>query len=93
MNFARTTVEVGQSSGAIKVRPAVRYSNDLQAWDAPVAIDTPNMTQTNDGVKFGTFTDIQGGAKNFLQRGVEATDSSGTTTELAMVSLRVDTKA
>ncbi len=50
------------------------------------------MTQTNDGVKFGTFTDIQAGAKNFLQWGGEVTDSSGTTTELAMVSLRVDTK-
>lgn len=30
VNFARCTLEVAQSSGAIKVRPAVRYSNDLQ---------------------------------------------------------------
>ncbi len=93
VNFARPTLEVAQSSGAIKVRPVVRYSNDMQTWDGPFAIDAANMTQTNDGVKFGTFTDIQGGAKNFLQWGVEVTDSAGTPTELAMVSLRVDTKA
>ena len=93
VNFVRPTIEVAQSSGAIKARPAVRYSNDIQAWDAPVAIAEATMTQTNDGVKYGTFIDIQANSKNFLQLGVEVTNSTGTATELAMVTLRVDKKA
>jgi hypothetical protein len=93
VNFVRPTLEVGQSSGAIKVRPAVRSSNDLQSWDAPVAIAEASMTQTNDGVKYGAFADIQAGAKNFLQLGAEVTNSAGADTELAMVSLRIDSKA
>ncbi len=93
VNFVRPSLEVAQSSGAIKVRPALRYSSDLQVWDDAVAIDATNMTQTNDGPKYGGYSDIQTGAKNFLQLGVEACNSTGSDTELAMVTLRTDTKA
>lgn len=93
MNFVRITMEVGQSSGLIKARPCVRYSDDGVTWGGAATIDATNMTQTNDGTKYGTWIDIQSGQKNFAQFGVEVTDSSGTATELANVTLRIDRKS
>lgn len=93
VNSVRPTLEVSQSSGAIKVRPALRYSSDLNTFESAVAIDAANMTQTNDGTKYGTWTDIQTGQKNFVQFGVEVENDSGTGTELAMVTLRLDRKS
>lgn len=94
VNFVRPTLEVSQSSGALKARPAVRYSNDMGTWDAPIAIDDTNMTQTNDGIKFGTYIDIQTGQKLFAQFGVQAQNSAGASgLEAGMVTLRLDKKA
>ncbi len=92
IKFARPALEVAQSSGAIKVRPAVRYSNDMVTWDSASAIDAANMTQTNNGLKYGSFTDIETGAKLYLQWGVEVCNDSGTATEMALISLRIDRK-
>lgn len=93
INFVRPTLEVGQSSGAIKVRPALRYSDDMSTFDSAAAIDATNMTQTNDGIKYGAWTDIQSGQKNFVQFGVQVENDNGTATELAMVTLRLDRKS
>lgn len=92
INFVRPTLQVAQSSGSVKVLPALRYSADMTTWDNVVAIDAANMTQTNDGTKFGTWADIQAGQKNFLQLGAEVQNESGSVVEMGMVTLRVDRK-
>lgn len=92
INSVRPTLQVAQGSGSVKARPALRYSADMNTWDNVVAIDAANMTQANDGTKFGVWSDIQTGQKNFVQFGVEVQNDTGAAVEMAMVTLRVDRK-
>lgn len=92
----RGSIENRASSGAISTRIAYRLSNDGTTWEAPLALyRSPNnpQVQTNDGTAYGSgfvdlSSDLQG--KQWIQWGVEAINSSGTTTELATVTVKLD---
>lgn len=92
----RGSVENRASSGAISTRIVYRLSNDGVTWDNPLALyRSPNnpQVQTNDGTSYGSgfvdlSADIQG--KQWIQWGVEAVNSSGTSTELATVTVKLD---
>jgi hypothetical protein len=92
LTHARPTLEVSQSSGAVKGRPAYRYANDPANPDQPVALDAANNTQVNNGTKFGTYVDVQANSKLVIQWGVEVCNDSGTSVEMAMFTLRIDRK-
>lgn len=92
----RGSIENRGSSGAISTRIVYRLSNDGITWDSPLALyRSPNnpQVQTNDGTAYGsTFVDLSGDiqGKQWIQWGVEAANSSGTSTELATVTVKLD---
>lgn len=92
LTHVRPTMEVAQSSGAVKMRPAYRYGNDANGFDPAVALDAANLTQINNGTKYGGYIDVQANAKLVIQWGVEVCNDSGTAVEMGMVTLRIDRK-
>lgn len=91
--YVRASIEMAQNSGACKIRPALRMSNDGVTWDTPVAIGSD--TRNSNGTTYGnTFNDMgtTTAAKQIVQYGVQAVNDSGTALEMCSASLKIDVK-
>ena len=91
VNSVRVSFALEQSTGLIKVRPALQMSNDGLTWDGPQAIGI--ATRNTDGTTFGddlvdVSTHTQ--SKLYVRFGVQAQNDSGTDVELGRVTLRID---
>jgi hypothetical protein len=91
INQIRASFSLEQSTGVIKVRPALQMSNDGLSWDTPVAIGA--ATRNTDGTTFGSdYADLSATtqAKLYVRFGVQAQNDSGTDVEMGRVTLRID---
>lgn len=87
----RPNLDVGQDTGAVKVRAALRMSNDGATWDTPVAIGT--LTANSEGAVYASsYADLKATltGKRLVQFGIECTNDTGTNLELARVSMQLD---
>jgi hypothetical protein len=91
LQIVRPSVELAQSSGTLTVRPALRTSNDGVSWDTPVAIG--GQTRTSNGITYGSaYVDMTAttDTKQLVQPGIEAKNTSGTSLELGLATLKLD---
>lgn len=87
----RVSFEMLNNSGAAKIRPVLRMSNDGPDWDAAVAIGT--ATRNADGTTYGSVYEDMGGTtsgKQLVQFGIQVQNDNGTDVEMCLASLRVD---
>ena len=88
----RASFEMAQDTGACKIRPAIRMSNDGLQWDTPVAIGTATLDA--NGTSYGTdFIDMSGTTKGKgkAQLGVEVINDDDTgLAEMCMASGKFD---
>ena len=92
LESVRLSLQMEQSSGGVKIKPAMQVSNDQANWGTPILIGTQSLSA--NGSSFGaTFTDIKGTAagSQFIRFGVIAyNNASGLAVELASVGLKLD---
>ena len=88
----RTSIELRQSTGAIKARVAYRLSDDGSTWDSPLPLYTDGTKeQVNDGITYGAaYATPDLSAKLFCQLGAQVANTSGAATEIALVTVRAD---
>ena len=94
INNIRASFALEQSTGVIKVRPALQMSNDGLTWDNAVAIGTD--TRNTDGTTFAdNYEDVSATTqgKLYVRFGVQAQNDSGTDVEMGRVTLRIDHSA
>jgi hypothetical protein len=92
----RAALENRSSTGAVKTRAYYRTSNDGVTFEAWTALYADGVTeQTNDGTAYGAdYVDLTNAVKGkqLIQWGVGVINTSGTATEMATTTLKVDRK-
>lgn len=91
LRSVRASFSLEQSTGQLKIRPAIQMSNDGLTWDTPVAIGA--ATRSTDGTTHGAdYTDLSATteAKLFARFGIQCQNESGTDVELGRVTLKID---
>jgi len=91
----RVSTEMSEDSGACKIRPALRYSNNGVDWDPPKEIVA--AYRATEGIDWGsTYIDISQivgtPARAYVQFGVQVANESGTTIQLCNATIRVEPK-
>ena len=93
---ARAAIENRASTGAVKTRTYYRTSNDGVTFDSWTALYGDGVTeQTNDGTSYGAdYVDLSNAVKGkqLIQWGVGVINTSGTATEMATSTLKIDRK-
>lgn len=91
LGSARTSIEMANSTGALKIEPALRTSQDGTGWTTPVTIGT--QSRTSDGTTYGdSLVDISATAtaNQLIQLGVLVSNSSGTELQMGLATLRAE---
>lgn len=92
LETVRVSLQMEQSSGGVKIKPALQTSNDQANWGTPILIGTQSLSA--NGSSYGAaFTDIKGIAagSQFIRFGVIAyNNAGGLAVELASVALKLD---
>ena len=96
LKAVRASIENRSSTGAYKSRVAYRLTNDGATFEDPVSLYANGASeQPNDGTTYGaTFVDLSAAVagKQLIQWGAQGINSSGTATEMAMTTIKIDRK-
>jgi hypothetical protein len=91
LGTVRMSMELENSTGDVKIEPAMRTSQDGQSWDTAVAVGT--QSRASDGTTYGDdFVNIGAStsSKQLAQFGLLVSNNSGGAAENAMATLRVE---
>jgi len=96
MDKARIGLELENASGAVKLQPALEYSDDAVAWDAAVYVGNAQTTteRTTDGTTYETvFTNLPASARAYARFGVRVTNAAGNVFAAGLASIRIETRS